>query len=182
MPDLQTAMQKILQSWEQPETTEPTKKESTVFTPTTNTSRATFEIVRDDPGLLTMQYVRKLEARGYKKSSTTSLLTQMLRQGHIRKGSDGGLHPNQKEYKPLKSAKTYVKKAKKVKTSKLRTFAMPQPSAKALAMAAEAMDGIPRLVDLPVRNKIEDILDNISLSDAHELYRKLHQYFGGLPK
>ena len=48
MPDLQTAMQKILQSWEQPETTEPTKKESTVFTPTTNTSRATFEIVRDD--------------------------------------------------------------------------------------------------------------------------------------
>ena len=177
MPDLQTAMQKILQSWEQPETTEPTKKESTVFTPTTNTSRATFEIVRDDPGLLTMQYVRKLEARGYKKSSTTSLLTQMLRQGHIRKGSDGGLHPSQAEYRPLKSAKTYVKKAKKVKTSKLITS---KPSAEVqpdyLEQAKRAIIG------KPVRSKIQTILDDISLSDAHELYRELHTYFGGLPK
>ena len=106
----------------------------------------------------------------------------MLRQGHLWKGSDGGLHPNQTEYKPLKSPTTRKNKAKKVKTSKLITSSLPQPSAKALAMAAEAMGGIPRLVDLPVRNKIEDILDNISLSDAHELYRKLHQYFGGLPK
>jgi hypothetical protein len=182
MPDLQTAMQKILQSWEQPEITEPTKKESTVFTPTTNTSRATFEIVRDDPGLPAMQYVRKLEARGYKKSSTTSLLAQMLRQGHIRKGGDGGLHPNQAEYRPLKSAKTYVKKAKKVKTSKLITSSLPQPSAKALAMAAEAMSGINMLGKRPYRTKIQTILDGISLSDAHELYRELHTYFGGLPR
>jgi hypothetical protein len=181
MPDLQTAMQKILQSWEQPETTEPTK-ETTVFTPTTNTSRATFEIVRDDPGLLTMQYVRKLEARGYKKSSTTSLLTQMLRQGHIRKGSDGGLHPNQAEYRPLKSATTLKNKVKKVKTSKLITSSLPQPSAKALAMAAEAMSGINMLGKRPYRTKIQTILDGISLSDAHELYRELHTYFGGLPK
>ena len=176
MPDLQTAMQKILQSWEQPETTEPIKKESTVFTPTTNTSRATFEIVRDDPGLLTMQYVRKLEARGYKKSSTTSLLTQMLRQGHIRKGSDGGLHPNQAEYRPLKSAKTYVKKAKKVKTSKLITSEAPAVSPNYLEDAKRAIIG------KPVRSKIQTILDDISLSDAHELYRELHTYFGGLPK
>jgi hypothetical protein len=175
MPDLQTAMQKILQSWEQPETTEPTK-ETTVFTPTTNTSRATFEIVRDDPGLLTMQYVRKLEARGYKKSSTTSLLTQMLRQGHIRKGSDGGLHPNQAEYRPLKSAKTYVKKAKKVKTSKLITSEAPAVSPNYLEDAKRAIIG------KPVRSKIQTILDDISLSDAHELYRELHTYFGGLPK
>ena len=175
MPDLQTAMQKILQSWEQPETTEPTK-ETTVFTPTTNTSRATFEIVRDDPGLLTMQYVRKLEARGYKKSSTTSLLAQMLRQGHIRKGSDGGLHPNQAEYRPLKSAKTYVKKAKKVKTSKLITSEAPAVSPNYLEDAKRAIIG------KPVRSKIQTILDDISLSDAHELYRELHTYFGGLPK
>jgi hypothetical protein len=106
----------------------------------------------------------------------------MLRQGHIRKGSDGGLHPNQAEYRPLKSAKTYVKKAKKVKTSKLITSSLPQPSAKALAMAAEAMSGINMLGKRSYRTKIQTILDDISLSDAHELYRQLHQYFGGLPK
>ena len=179
MSDLQTAMQQILQSWEQPETT---KEESTVFKTTTNTSRATFEMVRDNPGLTTKECIRRLEAQGHKKSSSSSLLGQMIRQGHITKTNHGILYPNGNEYVPLKSVKTYVKKAKKAKTSNLRTSAMPQPSAKALAMAAEAMDGIPRLIDLPVRNKIEDLLDNISLSDAHELYRKLHQYFGGLPK
>jgi len=169
MPDIQTEMQKILQAWEQPEPIK-TTEEPTVFTTTTNTSRATFEEVRDTPGLPTMQYVRRLEDKGYKKSSTTSLLAQMVRQGHLWKGSDGGLHPNQKEYKPLKSTKTIARKAKKAKTSKVITSAPVVETPKR------------ELVDVPVRNKVEDILDDISLSDAHELYRKLHVYFGGLSK
>lgn len=181
MPDLQTEMQKILQAWDEPKPTE-TTEEPTVFTTTTNTSRATFEIVRDDPGLPKKQYIRKLEARGHKKSSVSSLLAQMVRQSHISVDDMGLLHPNQNEYRPLKSIKTLARKTKKVKTSKLRTSAMPQPSERALAMAAEAMDGIPRLIDVPVRTNVETILDTISLSDAHEMYRKLHVYFGGLPK
>jgi hypothetical protein len=59
---------------------------------------------------------------------------------------------------------------------------MPQPSAKALAMAAEAMGDINMSGKRPYRTKIQTILDDISLSDAHELYRELHTYFGGLPK
>ena len=55
MPDIQTEMQKILQSWEEPETTE--TESITMFTPTTNTSRATFEEVRDMPGLPPKEYV-----------------------------------------------------------------------------------------------------------------------------
>lgn len=178
MPDIQTEMQKILQSWDEPKTTE----ETTVFTSTTNTSRATFEIVRDEPGLPKKQYIRMLEAKGFKKASTTSLLSQMLRQGHIWADSSGCLRPNQTEYRPLKAVTTLKNKAKKVKTSKVITSR--EPSKEALAAAAEAMGsiGMNRLIDRPVRNKIEDILDNISLSDAHELYCKLHQYFGGLSK
>ena len=179
MSDLQTAMQQILQSWEQPETT---KEESTVFTPTTNTSRATFEMVRDNPGLTAKEYIRRLEAQGHKKSSLSSLLGQMVRQGHITKTNHGMLYPNGNEYVPLKSVKTYVKKAKKAKTSKL--IPSREPSKEALAMAAEAMGGIGMngLVRQPYRTKVERILDDINLSDAHELYRELHQYFGGLPK
>jgi hypothetical protein len=182
MPDIQTEMQKILQAWEQPETTQqPT--ETSMFTTTTNTSRATFEIVRDQPYKTKSHYVNQLEQKGFKKSSTSSLLAQMVRQKHISVDDMGLMHANQNEYRPLKSTTT-LKKGKKAKTYKVITSGMPQPSEKALAMAAEAMGsvGINRLIDRPVRNKVEDILDDISLSDAHELYRKLHVYFGGLSK
>jgi hypothetical protein len=189
MPDIQTEMQKILQAWETPEVTEQPPKDTAMFTPTTNTSRTTFELVRDDPGLPKKEYIRKLEAMGHKKASTSSLLSQMLRQGMLWEGTSGGLHPNAKEYAPLKPAKTFAKQQgiklvpRKTKTFKVKT---PKPSKQALAAAAEAMGGINMLVE-PIhtrvyKSKIETILDDISLSDAHELYRKLHQYFGGLPK
>lgn len=177
MPDLQTEMQKILQSWDQPETTE-TTEETTVFTTTTNTSRATFEIVRDEPGLPKKQYIRMLETKGFKKASTTSLLSQMIRQGYIWVDSSGCLRPNQTEYKPLKAVTTLKNKAKKansVKTSKLRT-SKPEVEPISLEETKRAIIG------KPVRTNIEVILDTITLSEAHELYSKLHRYFGGLPK
>lgn len=171
MPDLQTEMQKILQAWDEPETIE-TTEEPTVFTTTTNTSRATFEIVRDNPGLSKAQYISKLEIMGHKKSSTSSLLAQMTRQGHIWVDSSGCLRPNHTEYRPLKSTTTLKNKAKKAK---------PAKSYKVITSEEVAVPK-PKLIELPVRSKIEVILDTITLSEAHELYRKLHQYFGGLSK
>jgi hypothetical protein len=180
MPDIQTELQKILRTWEepypQPETTQPTEqpKETIVFTPTTQTSRSTFEIVRDNPGLPKKEYIRKLEAMGHKSASTSSLLSQMVRQGMLWVSTSGGLHPNAKEYAPLKPAKTFAKQQGiKIAPRKTKTFKVKTPKA-----------GITALVDKIVdkRSKIETILDDISLSDAHELYRQLHRYFGGLPK
>ena len=191
MPDLQTEMQKILKTWEepypQPETTEQPPKDTPMFNTTTNTSRATFDIVRDQPGLTRNDYVRLLMQQGHKKASTSSLLAQMLRQGHIWKDATGTLRPNQAEYKPLKCSTTLKNKAKKAKaekTSKVMTSEVPKPSKAALAAAEEAMGGINVLIDrAPVyQSKVKSILDNISLSDAHELYHQLHKYFGGLPK
>jgi hypothetical protein len=185
MPDLQTAMQKILQAWEEPETTQQpeTAKETIVFKPTTNTSRTCFNIVRDNPYKTKREYVKLLEQQGFKSSSTSSLISQMTRQGLLSVDDMGLMHSNQTEYSPLKAVKVFkAKKANPVKTSKLRTSR--EPSKEALAAAAEAMSsiGMNGLMDLPIRSNIEVILDDISLSDAHELYRKLHQYFGGLPK
>ena len=171
MPDLQTAMQKILQSWEQPETTTTeTTKETIVFKPTTNTTRATFEVVRDNPGNSKKECVRLLGLKGFKPSSTSSLLSQMTRQGLIWRDSSGGIHPNAKEYSPLKAVKVFkAKKANSAKTSKLRTS---EPVAEPKR----------EVINVPVRTNIEVILDTITLSEAHELYSKLHKYFGGLSK
>ena len=172
MPDLQTAMQKILQSWEQPETTTTeTTKETIVFKPTTNTSRTAFEIVRDNPYKTKREYIKLLAQQGFKASSTASLISQMTRQGMLSVDDMGLMHATQNEYSPLKSVKVFkAKKVKPVKTSKLRTSDAPVEV------------GIAKLIDRPYRTKIQTILDDISLSDAHELYRELHTYFGGLSK
>jgi hypothetical protein len=178
MPDIQTEMQKILQAWDQPEKTE-TTKETTVFKPTNNVTQATFNFVRDNSGCARNDAIRILVAQGHKKSSVSSLIGQMLRQGHIYKDSDGLLRPNGKEYTPIKSSKTIAKreaKVKKPKTSKVRTSMTNEPSAESLGLAALVLD------HTPIRTNIDIIMDTVSLNDAHELYRRLHLYFGGLGK
>jgi hypothetical protein len=183
MPDLHTEMQKILQAWEQPETTEQ-PKETTVFKPTNNVTQATFNFVRDNSGCARNDAIRILVAQGHKKSSVSSLIGQMLRQGHIYKDSDGLLRPNGKAYTPIKSAKTMAKreaKVKKPKTSKVRTS---EPIQESLGLAALINEPIARAFEHrpDIRTSIDVIMDTVSLNDAHELYRRLHLYFGGLGK
>jgi hypothetical protein len=178
MPDIRTEMQKILQAWDQPETTE-TTKETTVFKPTNNVTKATFNFIRDNSGCARNDAIRLLVSQGHKKSSVSSLIGQMLRQGHIYKDSDGLLRPNGKEYTPIKSSKTIANreaKAKKPKSYKVIT------SSKGLAALvnepiAETFNHQP-----DIRTSIDVIMDTVSLNDAHELYRRLHLYFGGLGK
>ena len=176
MPDIQTEMQKILQAWEQPETTE-TTKETTVFKPTNNVTQATFNFVRDNSGCARNDAIRILVSQGHKKSSVSSLIGQMLRQGHIYKDSDGLLRPNGKEYTPIKSAKTIAKREAKVKKAKTFKLKTSEPSAESLGLAALVLDHKPDM-----RTSIDIIMDTVSLNDAHELYRRLHLYFGGLGK
>ena len=177
MPDIQTEMQKILQAWEQPETIEETK-ETTMFKPTNNVTKATFNFIRDNSGCARNDAIRLLVVQGHKKSSVSSLIGQMLRQGHIWKDSDGLLRPNGKEYTPIKSSKTIAKreaKVKKTKTSKVRTSG--GLAALVSEPIAQAFEHRP-----DIRTSIDVIMDTVSLNDAHELYRRLHLYFGGLGK
>lgn len=184
MPDIQTEMQKILQAWEQPETIEQ-PKETTMFKSTNNVTQATFNFVRDNSGCARNDAIRLLVSQGHKKSSVSSLIGQMLRQGHIYKDSDGLLRPNAKEYTPIKSSKTIAKREAKAKKPKSYKVITSKPSQEALDAAAEAMGGINMLVDhkhTPIRTSIDIIMDTVSLNDAHELYRRLHLYFGGFAK
>jgi hypothetical protein len=181
MPDLKTEMQKILHAWEQPETTEQ-PKESTVFKPTNNVTQATFNFVRDNSGCARNDAIRILVSQGHKKSSVSSLIGQMLRQGHIYKDSDGLLRPNGKAYTPIKSAKTIAKREGKEKKAKSYKVITSKQEAKGLAALvnepiAQAFEHRP-----DIRTSIDVIMDTVSLNDAHELYRRLHLYFGGLGK
>jgi hypothetical protein len=106
----------------------------------------------------------------------------MLRQGHIYKDSDGLLRPNGKAYTPIKSAKTIAKREGKIKKAKSYKVITSKQEAKGLAALvnepmAEAFEHRP-----DIRTSIDVIMDTVSLNDAHELYRRLHLYFGGLGK
>ena len=168
MPDIQTEMQKILHAWEQPETTKETK-ETTMFTPTNNVTKATFNFVRDNSGCARTDAIRLLVQQGHKKSSVSSLIGQMLRQGHIWKDSDGLLRPNGKEYTPIKSSKTVAKREAKAKP---KTFKLKTSKADT--------KGIDALVATPTteRDEVQRIMNNISLFDAKRLYSILCTYFG----
>ncbi len=184
MPDIQTEMQKILQSWDQPETTQLTEqpKGPKLFTTTNNVTKATFESVRDNPGLPKKEYIRKLEASGYKKASTSSLLSQMVRQGMLWVGSDGALHPNAKEYAPLKPAKTFAKQQGiKIETKTPKTFKVKTSAKKYKTKDVPVPAGITALVDeRTTRDEVQHIMDTISLPNAKRLHKALNEYFGSV--
>lgn len=170
MPDIQTEMQKILQAWEQPETTQQPPKDTPMFTKTIGVSEATFNIVRDQPGNKKAEYIRQLESKGFKKASTSSILSQMIKQGVLWVDSSGLLQPNQAEYTPLKPAKNFktAPKTLKLKTSrKYKTKDVPVP------------EGIAALVEeRKERDEVQHIMNTISLPDAKRLYNSLATYFG----
>lgn len=196
MPDIQTEMQKLLEAWNQPEPTEvqkllesleqPTTPElpeeqivnKSVFPITTNVSRATFEIIRDNPGDTSMNYVRRLETMGHKRSSTQSLIGQMLRQGVIWRDSTKGLHPNQKEFTPLKSAKA-MRKLESSAPPKATKPAKAKPAKKYKVKEVAVSAGIAALVsEHKEKDRVMEIMNSLSLPDAKRLYNSLATYFG----
>ena len=60
---------------------------------------------------------------------------------------------------------------------KVITSKTTEPSAESLGLAALVLDH-----KSDMRTSIDVIMDTVSLNDAHELYRRLHLYFGGFAK
>lgn len=98
MPDLKTEMSKVIAQWNDDET--PTTMQKTPVNISSNVTRATFERVASNPGITRAEAVASLSMDGYKKASTTSLLSQMIDKGNIQMREDK-LYAAQKEYAPL---------------------------------------------------------------------------------
>lgn len=166
MPDIQTEMKKILQAWDQPETPQQHQGPK-LFKPTNNVSQQTFNFVRDNAGCTRKDAIRLLTNQGHKKSSVSSLIGQMLRQGHIWRDSDGLLRPNGKEYTPIKSARTIINREKKAKVVKpAKTFKVKTSEPAKVEVSA------------PTTDRVQEIMNTISLPEAKRLYNSLATYFG----
>lgn len=98
-------------------TTKPTEQstmqtERPYFTVTNNVTRATFNYVRDNPGKRRVEISAALEQQGFKKSSTTSILGQLVKQGLVSEDGYGRLAATTQEYVPLKGSAKLKKEAK----------------------------------------------------------------------
>jgi len=151
MPDLKSELSKVLNSWEeQPVTTGGRRV-------TTNSTRLTFNYVRDNPGVTRAEAVKALLKLGVKESSSTSLITVMLARGNLRMTAGNALFAAQAEYAPMP-------KPKKPKTA--------GPVAKTPEPVVEA-------VQINSAWDAETLLDNLSIKQARALYDELRKIFGG---
>ncbi len=74
------------------------------FTVTNNVTRSTFNYVLEHPGLRRVEISNALEMLGFKKSSTTSILGQLVAQGLVIEDGFGHLTAATAEYRPLKGS------------------------------------------------------------------------------
>lgn len=161
MPDLQSELSKIVNEWETPVEEPQTTARPTAFKATTNVTRACFDMVINNPGILRTEAIRKLETQGYPLNSTSSIFSQMVRQGLVRK--DGAaLYALTREYTPLKSARS-LKPASKTTGLTVAKQATPAPK------------------ETPVRKENpspDDLLQDMSVLAARALYDRLKEIFG----
>jgi len=208
MPDLQTALSNALKTtindWEKDDmqttqittqtTTQP--KSTRFFDITNNVTRATFDYIKHRPNETSAEICASMERLGYKSSSVGSLLAQFAKQGLAERDDRGRYITIVPEYRPLKAKKKEAKvvakpveaKRKYEKKSVTGIGALlreklenaPMPSQDALDAAAYAMGGHRPALTKLVRTKTpEDIIGNMTVYQARELYDHLKQMFGG---
>jgi hypothetical protein len=164
-----------------------------------NITRTTFNYIRDNPGSTRKEIITALEHLGFNSGSTSSLIAQLRKSG-LTHATNDLYYADVDEYLPVKKRKPakskglqparepipkrkYERKAVTGIGALLREKldSAPVPSQDALDAAAYAMGGHAnkRLISL-VRNKSpQDILKDMTVYQAHELYVHLKQMFGG---
>jgi len=190
------SVQPVSTSFLQP--TQPTKElpVKKTFNVTNNISRVTFNYIKDNPGSTRKEIIEALAHQGFAGGSTSSLIAQMRRNNMIHE-TNNAYYADIPEYRPIKSLKAlkkidapiapakrkYEKKAVTGIGALLREKldSMPAPSQDALDSAAYAMGGHTpkRMISLVRVKSPEDILKDMTVYQAHALYRHLHEMFGG---
>jgi hypothetical protein len=166
------------------------------FNISNNISRVTFDYIKNNPGSTRKEIIEALEHQGFAGGSTSSLIAQMRRNQMVHE-TNNAYYADIPEYRPIKSLKAlkkmeapiappkrkYEKKAVTGIGALLREKLenTPMPSQDALDAAAYAMGGHTpkRMISLVRVKSPEDILKDMTVYQAHDLYRHLKEMFGG---
>lgn len=203
MPDIKTALQEALAKtatdWaaddEAHSSIEPQQEKAMTETTqtedkriTNNVSRTTFYYVRDNPGQTSMQVVTALMAAGFKATSLTSLIAQMLRNRMFMESDNGGLTATIKEYvpiqpmrnkKPAKPAKP-VQERKRVTLVNTKTGEVFNPQPAVAPLQGVTYTPMPVLMPSPTPAEwaVDSVLDKLSVKQAMAVYAELRKIFG----
>jgi len=183
--------EKSLSTSSQPQAAPPKQKH--LFKPTVGVSQAAFNYIRDNPYTTATQAVKALEMQGFKKTSLTSLYTQMIRQKQMSRDKDGKMTALIPEYRPLKASATIRNMGallrKKIANTKAPDKAdyAPRPvqTIKQIAVragiatlnASHAQPAPPPAPTPPLLTA-KQVLETLSIKEAHVLYRELQTMFG----
>jgi hypothetical protein len=167
------------------------------FNITNNISRVTFDYIKNNPGSTRKEIIEALEHQGFAGGSTSSLIAQMRRNKMIHE-TNNAYYADIAEYRPIKSLKALKKMEAPIAPPKrkyekkavtgigallqAKLESAPTPSQAALDAAARAMEPAPipkRMISLVRVKSPEDILKDMTVYQAHDLYRHLKEMFGG---
>lgn len=153
---------------------------------TNNVMRATFDEVKYTPNMQINDYIESLMSRGFKKSSVGSVLYQLLRVGQLKRAEDGSVSVTQAEYAPLNN-KRVKKKPEPRRKIVVVTRGKPKTAQGIAALKADTGLQNPEKFDTntiasrlpPVAFIPSQIVDNLSVLHARELYDYLKRIFTG---
>jgi hypothetical protein len=203
---LRSALTKTLQAWDDDEVAPPPPSAQPVSTPspltsnqnqtmtnnfnvTNNVSRETFNYIKDNPGSTRMEIIIALGHKGFGKASVSSLIAQMRRCNMVH-DTNGLWYADIEEYRPIKNYAYAKKKNKEQKKpagmtglGALLKAKIQEPRDDAMDSAAYAMNSnapAPKRMVTLVRTKTPaDILKDLTVYQAYDLYKELKQIFGG---
>jgi hypothetical protein len=179
MPDIKTALEKALNEWTDDakpaaNNTPATPTTKAYFSVTNNVTRVTFDYVRDNPGKTRKEVAVALEAQGYKNSSVTSLLGQMVKQGLFRESANL-LYVTTGEYTPLKSSKKMKAVAEKQQAPQRKKVVIVNKR------TGEIVGAAPKVEPTPVEKEWSpnDVIDKLTVHQAIALFKALRNILVG---
>ena len=184
------SVQPVSASFSQP--TQPTQEipMKKTFNVTNNISRVTFDYIKNNPGSTRKEIIEALEHQGFAGGSTSSLIAQMRRNNMIHE-TNNLYYADIPEYRPIKSLKA-MKKMEQVPAPPKRKYTKRDVTGIG-ALLKERLDSTPMpivsehtapkqkgfLTSLVRTRSPEDILKDMTVYQAHELYTHLKKMFGG---
>lgn len=158
MPDLQSELRKLdALSFDDAGT--PHKEITMTFTVQNNVTRRAFDYVRDNPKIQRRDAIRELDKQGISPASSSSLLSQFVRQG-MMKIDDGALTVTQPHYTPIKA--------------RLRKAGAKVTKATAKTKRAPIIEATPVVEHT---TSVKSMLSRMSIVQAREMYVELKQIF-----
>jgi hypothetical protein len=177
MPDIKTALSSALKEWDKPITNNTEDKQMQTqpkydgFKVTTNVGRRTFELVKNNPGILPNQITAWAKKEGLNPDSAYAMAAKSVRDGYMVRDSKSGYHTIVPEYR---SPKTKAKKAQE-------TVVKKEPS-----KGIKALLPIPKPEPTPILERKREepfvltakyVIENIKVGEAKLLHKELTRIF-----